>query len=200
MPEKGHPPILDFLGEESRRHFETVQKSLVAAGVAFKVDPTIVRGLDYYQRTVFEFTSDKIGAKSAIAAGGRYDSLVKDLGGPDVPGTGVAIGMERLMMLCPDMPAPNEKKIFIAALGEKARETASGLARDLRTAGLSCSLEYAERSLKSQLRKADKGGFSHVVILGDEELRKNEVQLKDFRKKTEEKIPIGELTSRLRGL
>lgn len=196
----GHPPILDFLGEESRNHFELVQKSLRSAGIPFKIDPTIVRGLDYYQRTVFEFTSDKIGAKSAIAAGGRYDSLVKDLGGPDVPGTGLAIGMERLLMLCPEITASGEKKVFIAALGEKARETASGLARDIRAAGIPCEMEYAERSLKSSLRKADKGSFPYVVIIGDEELRKGEVQLKDFRNKTEDRVRLDNLASRLRDL
>lgn len=196
----GHPPILDFLGNESRDHFAAVQKTLTAAGVPFKVDPTIVRGLDYYQRTVFEFTSDKIGAKSAIAAGGRYDSLVKDLGGPDIPGTGLAIGMERLLMLCPEAAKDEGKKVFIATLGEKARETASGLAREIRAAGIPCEMEYAERSLKSQLRKADKGSFPYVVILGEEELKKGEVQLKNFRNKSEDRVRLENLTSRLRDL
>lgn len=196
----GHPSILDFLGTESRDHFATVQKTLTTAGIPFKVDPTIVRGLDYYQRTVFEFTSDKIGAKSAIAAGGRYDSLVKDLGGPDIPGTGLAIGMERLLMLCPEVAVSAEKRVFIAALGEKARETASGLAREIRAAGIPCEMEYAEKSLKSQLRKADKGGFPYVVILGDEELKRGEVQLKDFRNKTEDRISLEGLALRLRHL
>lgn len=117
---KGHPDILDFLEKESKEHFEMVQKTLDEMKVPYKVNPKMVRGLDYYQRTVFEIISDKLGAQNSFVAGGRYDSLVKDLGGPDIPGTGFAIGLERLLMLLPEVKkGADEKKIYLAFFGKR---------------------------------------------------------------------------------
>lgn len=193
---QNHPDILDSLEKESLNHFESVKKILDRWKVSYQVNPKMVRGIDYYQRTVFEFISDKLGSKDAIAAGGRYDSLVKDLGGPDIPGTGFAIGMERLLMLLPDVQKKtNEKKVYIAHLGAEAKERAFEIATQLRNSGVTCELDFEDKSLKSQMRRADKLGSTHLVILGEEEMKKGFVQVKDFKTKEQTEIAIDEVVS-----
>ncbi|MDO8520183.1 MAG: histidine--tRNA ligase [Deltaproteobacteria bacterium] len=194
---KGHPAILNFLDPESAGHFSEVQSALKRAGVPFTVNPKMVRGLDYYQRTVFEFVSEELGAQSTLAAGGRYDSLVKDLGGPDIPGTGFAIGLERLLMLIPPAEKVSGKKVFIAFMGKEAQVKAQEIAMQLRAAGCAAEMDFEEKSLKSQLRRADKLVSTHVIILGEEELKKGEAQVKDFHAKTQANIPLKNLVSAL---
>lgn len=191
---EGHPVILDFLGDESRTHFELVQKILTSFKIPFEVNPRMVRGLDYYQRTVFEFTSAKLGAQSALAAGGRYDSLIKDLGGPDIPGIGFALGVERLLLLLPEkLEEKKSRKIFIAFLGGEARSRALLLACDLRNHGYQCEMNYDEKSLKSQMRWAEKLGSSHVVIVGENEIRQNRVIVKNYATKEQVEVCLDEL-------
>lgn len=185
---KNHPDILDFLQGESRDHFETVKKTLDELNVPYQVNPKMVRGLDYYQRTVFEFVSDKLGAQGTVAAGGRYDSLVCDLGGPDIPGTGFALGVERLLLLLPELAKPAVKKIFIACLGREARTEGEKIAADLRQTGIAAEIEADEKSLKSQLRRADKLVCTHVIILGDEELKSQKAQVKDLAAGTQQEV------------
>lgn len=192
---KGHPAILDFLDAESVAHFEEVQAALKRAGVPFTVNPKMVRGLDYYQRTVFEFVSDELGAQSTMAAGGRYDSLLKDLGGPDIPGTGFAIGLERLLMLMPPAEKVPGKKVFIAFMGKEAESKAAEISTQLRAAGIPAEMDFDEKSLKSQLRRADKLASTHVIVIGEDEIKNKRVQLKNFLKKSQEEIPWDRLIS-----
>ena len=194
---KNHPDILDSLEADSRRHFETVKKTLDELKVPYRVNPKMVRGLDYYQRTVFEFVSDRLGAQSAIAAGGRYDSLVKDMGGPDIPGTGFALGIERLLMLIPEPKKDDGKKIFVAFMGAAAQQKALQIASQLRQNGLLCEIDADESSLKSQLRRADKLKCTHVIILGDQELKEGKARVKDFSAKTQVDVPFAHIISTL---
>ncbi|MBI2340465.1 MAG: histidine--tRNA ligase [Deltaproteobacteria bacterium] len=196
---KDHPDILDFLEPESRAHFESVKKTLDELKVPYEINPKMVRGLDYYQRTVFEFVSDRLGAQAAIAAGGRYDSLVKDLGGADIPGVGFAIGIERLLMLIGEPKPIASKKIFVAFLGEAAHARAREVAFQIRQNGISCEIEADEKSLKSQLRKADKLACTHVIIIGEEELKQGMAQVKDFSAKTQTNVPLARIVSFFKG-
>ncbi len=191
-----HPVILDFLNDESLQHFKEVQNILTQMGIPFLVNPKMVRGLDYYQRTVFEFTCPKLGAQSAVAAGGRYDSLVKDLGGPDSPGVGFALGVERLLLLLPEkLEEKKNQKIFIAFLGEKARTEALTIASGLRIHSLECEMNYEVKSLKSQMRRADQIGSSHVIILGEDELKKGMAAVRNLNLKTQEEVSLQSLVN-----
>ncbi|MDP3938982.1 MAG: histidine--tRNA ligase [Deltaproteobacteria bacterium] len=201
----GAPSILDHVCAECRAHFEAVRALLDLNGVKYVVDPRIVRGLDYYVRTAFEATSSRLGAQNAVAAGGRYDGLVKALGGPDVPGLGFAIGMERLLALLPedaDVPSDRPSVAMVGAGSNEARQAAFLLADRLRRSGVAVGWGGG-RSLKSQLRRADKAGASYVIILGDEELEKDEVVLRDMRHQSQERVPrarVGDILLRRLGL
>lgn len=196
----GAPSILDHLCAECGSHFDGVRRRLDRIGVKAVVDPKIVRGLDYYVRTAFEATTDRLGAKNAVAAGGRYDGLVKALGGPDIPGIGFAVGMERLISLLPTglpIPADGPRVLLVGAGGDASREAAFALVDVLRRAGV--SIEWAgDKSLKAALRRADKIGAGFVLILGEEELARDEVALRDMRGQTQEKIPRAAVLETLR--
>jgi len=196
----GAPSILDHLCAECGAHFEGVRERLDRIGVKAVVDPRIVRGLDYYVRTAFEATTDRLGAKNAVAAGGRYDGLVKALGGPDVPGIGFAVGMERLVSLLPEglpIPADGPRVLLVGAGGEAPRAAAFALGDGLRRAGV--RLEWGgDRSLKAALRWADRIGADFVLILGDEELARDEVMLRDMRRQSQERIPRAAVAETLR--
>jgi histidyl-tRNA synthetase len=165
----GAPLLLDRLNHEDREHFEAVKRLLDAAGLAYEVDPTLVRGLDYYTRTVFEFTSDALGAQSGVGGGGRYDGLIEQIGGPPTPGCGWAAGVERMLLAAPPPPvAPPPLTLYVAYAGLEHREQAFRLAADARRAGHPARVELGGRSLKGQLRQADRAGARYVAILGDE--------------------------------
>ena len=165
----GAPRLLDRLSGEDREHFETVLGLLDAADVAYEIDPTLVRGLDYYTRTVFEFTSDALGAQSGVGGGGRYDGLIEQIGGPATPGIGWAAGVERMLLAANPPPvAPAPVDLYVAFAGAPFREPAFKLAADARRAGLAARLELAGRSLKGQLKQADRSGARYVAILGEE--------------------------------
>lgn len=201
----GAPSILDHICEECRTHFEEVRALLDLLGVKYVIDPRIVRGLDYYVRTAFEATSAHLGAKNSIAAGGRYDGLVKALGGPDMPGLGFAIGMERLISLLPghiEVPSDRPSVVMVATGIPEARRAAFALADRLRRSGIAVGWGGG-RSLKSQLRRADKGGALFVIILGDEELERGEVVLRDMGHQSQERVPrdrVGDILLRRLGL
>jgi histidyl-tRNA synthetase len=163
------PLLIDRLNDEDREHFETVTALLDGAGLAYEVDPTLVRGLDYYTRTVFEFTSDALGSQSGVGGGGRYDGLIEQLGGPPTPGMGWAAGVERMLLAADPPPtAPPPVDLYVAYAKPEYKDDAFRLAADARRAGHSALLELGGRSLKGQLKQADRTQARYVAILGDE--------------------------------
>jgi histidyl-tRNA synthetase len=196
----GAPRLLDRLCEGCRGHFEQVKAALDALGVAHRVDPRLVRGLDYYVRTAYEFTSDALGAQSAVAGGGRYDGLVETLGGPPTPGIGFALGQERLAMILEKngraAPARTPEVFFVSADAEGAVE-ALRRAAELRRAGIACDLDPRGGKLKAQFRQAERVGARHVVVLGGNEVRTGQAKLKDLRTRDEVPVALAELSARL---
>jgi histidyl-tRNA synthetase len=177
------PHSVDHLCEPCRTHFAAVERHLGAYGIPYRVSHRLVRGLDYYTRTTFEILAGNLGAQNAILGGGRYDGLVKQLGGPDRVGIGFAAGIERLVLAMPELCATlNEGRLFVAAMGEAARESALALLRELRHAGLEAHMEYDGRSIKSQMKRADRLGAAFALIIGDNELACGEVTVKDMRR------------------
>src|SRR5208337_3090469 len=178
--------------EACRAHFEAVKDYLEKLGTRYAVNPRIVRGLDYYMRTTFEVITDRLGAQNAIGGGGRYDGLVRDLGGPDVPAIGFAIGMERLIMLLQQENREQVRSpfVFIASLGEQPRARTFELVQQLRGRGLEAEMDYEGRSLKSQMRRADKSGARYVLIFGEDELMRRQIQLRDMRTKTQRVLSL----------
>jgi histidyl-tRNA synthetase len=162
------PRLLDRLDPTDREHFDVVTALLYDAGMPFEIDSTLVRGLDYYTRTVFEFESERLGAQAALGGGGRYDRLVEELGGPATPGVGWAAGVERILLASRDEPEP-QSGVYIALAKPGLADDALALARSLRDQGIRAEFEQAGRSLKGQLRQADRAGARYVAILGDEE-------------------------------
>jgi histidyl-tRNA synthetase len=174
------PLIGNFLSEEAEAHFEAVKEGLESVGVPYAVDERLVRGLDYYTLTVFEAKSAALGAQDTVGGGGRYNGLVEELGGPDLPGIGFGTGVERILLAA---NAPEEKPlldVFFVTLVPEARLPAFALAEALRAAGLSCDLDYADRSAKGQFRQADRAGARFSVVIGDEELAAGACSLRDM--------------------
>ncbi|HQZ46294.1 MAG TPA: ATP phosphoribosyltransferase regulatory subunit, partial [Usitatibacteraceae bacterium] len=176
------PKLLDHLGEGAARHFDGTRRLLEDAGVAFTVNPRLVRGMDYYNRTVFEWITDRIGAQSTIAGGGRYDGLFAMLGGKPTPACGFAVGMERIIlaMLACGQDAAQAPDAFVVHAGEAALREAWRLGERLRDAGLACVLG-AGGSFKSQMKKADASGARFAIILGDDEIAAGKLTLKALR-------------------
>ena len=193
------PRSTDYLCEECRKHFDTVQALLAEAGVPYIVNPKLVRGLDYYNRTTFEAISGAIGSQSAVVAGGRYDGLVETLGGASIAGTGFAIGVERIALAleAERFRIKTTPDVALIAMGEAALHTAIGLARGLRQANLRVELLSPERGLKALLRRADKIGAHHALILGANELAKGVVQLRDLKSSTQREVPLAETINAL---
>src|SRR4051794_22332453 len=161
------PRLLDRIAPDDAEHFAEVRALLDAAGVAYEVDPTLVRGLDYYTRTVFEFTSDALGAQSGVAGGGRYDLLAEQLGGPHVPGVGFAAGVERIMLSGEEEPPARGVDVFLAFEGDADMASLFGLLTRMRAEGVSAQMEQAGRSIKGQLKQADRLGARRTVIAAD---------------------------------
>jgi len=161
------PKLLDRLSPEDGEHFDAVRALLDAAGASYEVDPTLVRGIDYYTRTVFEFESERLGAQAALGGGGRYDGLVEQLGGPPTPGVGFAAGVERILLAAADDEPARDQRVFISHARDDARATAFEIARTLRARGLRVEMEQAGRSVKGQFKQADRIGADVVVILGE---------------------------------
>lgn len=175
------PAMVEHLCGECEDHFSRVRGYLQALAVPFRVNPRMVRGLDYYVRTTFELVTDQLGSQNAVAAGGRYDGLVESLGGPALPGIGFAIGLERLVLLKnQDLIAPDVPQLFIAALGEKALEQAFLLMSRLQAGGIGADMDYLGKSLKAQLRRADKLNAAYSLVLGEDELARGKAQLKNM--------------------
>jgi histidyl-tRNA synthetase len=193
------PKITDSLDQESKDHFAAVTAALDAAGVPYKLNPRLVRGLDYYTRTTFEFTHGGLGAQNALLGGGRYDGLSEAIGGPKAPGIGFAMGLDRLVLTLqatePNQDAaPPQVHAYIAPLGENLNAAALVLARELRRAGLSIELGDGSFRLKKSFETADKVA-RRIVILGEDELQSGILTVKDFSTGTQSKIPRAELAS-----
>ncbi len=180
----GAPKLIDYLGEESLAHFNGVQQILKDAGIPFEINPRLVRGLDYYNLTVFEWVTDKLGAQGTVCAGGRYDGLVGQLGGKATPACGFAMGVERLIALIKESggePAPKGTDVYVVHQGDAAARLAFRVAEGLRDNGIDVILHCGGGSFKSQMKKADASGAIFAVVIGDDEAAAGEVQLKALR-------------------
>jgi len=188
------PSMLDHLCDECRAHFAVLRRYLDALGIAYEVNPRIVRGLDYYTRTVFEFVSSALGAQSTVCGGGRYDGLVAELGGPPTPGVGFGLGLERFLMMVEKLAgdhAPPRRGIQAIALGEPARERLVAIAGALREqSGQPTFADWQDRKLTAHFKTADRNGARWAVILGDEELAKEEIVLRDLLARTDRRLPM----------
>jgi histidyl-tRNA synthetase len=196
------PSILDFLSDDDRAHFEGLKGALTALGVPFSVDPSIVRGLDYYTRTLFEVKGrgGQLGAQDTICGGGRYDGLVADLGGPAAPAIGFAIGIERLLMVMDEADAAPDSDVFVVTASPALRDDALLALRDLRSAGLSADADLRGNSLKSQMRRADKSGARVAVIVGEDERARGAVLVRNLEDKSQTEISLGSLGDHVRRL
>ena len=189
---QGAPVVIDYLCDECKEHFEKVQKYLDAQNIEYKINPQIVRGLDYYTKTVFEFVSNSIGAQGTVCGGGRYDGLVEELGGQHTASLGFGMGLERLMLLMEaqgcEFPQAEKPDLFIVALGEKATLKAVEIAKDMREEGFSALLDLNQRSVRAQMKYADKLGAKFNVVIGDNEVENKIAKLKNMQ--TGEEIEI----------
>ena len=176
------PKILDYLCEECNTHFEEVKECLTSTGVEFEVNPRIVRGLDYYTKTVFEFVSTSIGAQGTVCGGGRYDGLIEQLGGKPTPAVGYAAGIERLLMVMEqtgvEIPAAPAPTVYIAGMDADCRKKAFALASELRLSGVNAEVDLMERSVKAQFKYADKIGAKYVAVIGGNELAEGKANVK----------------------
>ncbi len=192
------PAMVDHLCNGCREHFGQVQTHLQNLAVPFTVNPRMVRGLDYYTKTTFEMVTGSLGAQNAVAAGGRYDQLIADLGGPALPGIGFAMGLERLALLIDDQKiAPARPDLFIATLGHTAETAGFTLLTNLQRQGVRAEMEYSGKSLKAQLRRADKLRARHVLILGEDELARGIAQLRCMDDSTQEEVALDEVEKHL---
>jgi len=188
------PSILDYLCTGCDSHFAKVQSLLNELNISFAINPRMVRGLDYYTKTAFEVKTNDLGAQNAVAGGGRYNGLVSFLGGPEVPGIGFAVGFERLVS-CLTRNGDNifRTDVFVAALGAGAQNLAFGLTNDLRREGVSAEMDYSDKSLKSQLKKADRLNSSFTLIFGDKEIEEKQVLLRNMQTKEQRFIPLDDM-------
>jgi histidyl-tRNA synthetase len=194
------PSILDYLCEDCRKDFAEVERQLVRLDIPYVVDKRLVRGLDYYTRTTFEIQTGSLGAQSAVTGGGRYDGLVKQLGGPDQPATGFAIGFDRLAEICGLQTADflNRNRLFVAALGEASQSKAFEWVCALGVEGIQAEMDFMDKGLKSQMKRADRLGATHVLILGENEIREGKALLRDMRTKDQTAIAIEHVVSRVK--
>ncbi len=198
------PEMGQFLCAECHEHFRAVQDNLKAIGIPFVLDKKLVRGLDYYTRTAFEVVSEHLGAQDALGGGGRYDGLAEDLGGDPTPGVGFGSGIERYLLAMKNqgVKIPEEKRldIFIASMGNEARLKGMELCLQLRQKGYICEQELLDRSLKAQLREAGKLNARYVALIGEDEIRKNVVTLKDMDGHSQQELPFGMMIQQIEKL
>jgi len=197
----GAPLLRDELCDECAAHYAEVRRILDAAGVTYVEDASLVRGLDYYTRTVFEVQAEGLGAQNAIGGGGRYDRLVEEFGGAPTPGLGFALGFERTLLALEaagvEIPAPPKAEVFVARAGESAALVVFEVTRALRDAGVAAEMDHQGRSLKAQLKVADRIGARAVVIIGDDELASASAVVRDMSSGVEERVPLGEIAGRV---
>ena len=195
------PKVLEYLCPECKAHFEELKGCLDALAIEYEVDPMIVRGLDYYTKTVFEIIANSEGYSGTVCGGGRYDGLLEQLGGPKLPGIGFGMGMERLLLIAElsgaQIPQPRNVEVYVAAMGEEARKVGFTLTAKLRGSGIKTEFDHVGKSFKAQFKYANKIGARFVAILGDEELERGEVKLKDMETGDEGYVPIAALGNRV---
>ena len=199
----GAPQLSESLGPDSRRHFQDVLSGLDECGITYRIEERLVRGLDYYTRTVFEIVSESLGAQNTIVGGGRYDGLVAEVGGEDLPAIGFAIGLDRLIEILPKDYRGERRdslRVLVVAAGGASPLEALKLAQEVRAAGIAASAEVRARSVKSALRRADRVGIDFVVLLGEEELERGQATIRDFRSGKQWPVARSELSSELRRL
>lgn len=190
--------MLDYICDDCRAHFEGVKKHLEALDIDYTVNPTIVRGLDYYTRTVFEFVSRDIGAQGTVCGGGRYDGLVPSMGGPEMPSLGFGLGLERLLLTLENQKGAFTQiqdsacDLYIAGLGEQAQLAAFRLVRDVRDGSLAAECDLAGRGLKAQMKYANKLGAKFTMVLGDDELSNNRAKVKNMETGELTDVSLGE--------
>ena len=193
------PKVSDFVCSECQKHFDKVKEYLEMAGLEYILNPRMVRGLDYYTRTAFEVVSYQLGSQNAVTGGGRYDNLFQEIGGLEIPGIGFAVGMERLVSLLPkDKVFVSYPHLFIAALGEEPFKEAYRMINQLHLDGIRAELDYEGKSLKSQMRRADKLKARYVLILGEDELKRGKAALRNMETKSQEEISIDKLSEILK--
>ena len=191
---KDAPLITDYLCDDCRGHFEQVKAMLDAADIPYELDPRLVRGLDYYTKTAFEIQVATIGAQSAVCGGGRYDGLIKEIGGESTPGVGFALGMERVFSALAaqgsDIETEDQLDVYLVVAGSECSAAAFRLADQLRRAGLTCEMDYADKSFKAQMKAANRLQAAWAVIIGEDELRAAAATVKNMGDGSQESIPL----------
>ena len=193
------PLLLDYLSPESAAEFACVQEFLGALGIAYNVNPRMVRGLDYYTGTTFEFIHEKLGAQSGIGGGGRYDGLMAELGGADISGIGFGLGVDRVLLACeaeglfdPELES-GQLKVYLIALGAQSKSATIKLLNDLRTAGIASDMAYGDRALKGAMKAADKSGAQYCVVLGENEISSGKFEIKEMKTGTVKEVTMSTL-------
>ena len=197
---KGAPDISDYWTSDDKSHFDEVCNLLKKIKIDYQLSPNLVRGLDYYTRTIFEITSNELGAQNAICGGGRYDELVENLGGKPTPGIGFAAGIERLLLASQSEHKPENIQIYIVGIGDSVRATLITLAENLRKNNFKTSFDYLRRSMKAQMREANKLGARYAIILGEDELKDKSVIIKDLSTSDQEKIALDLVEKHMKSL
>ena len=197
---KGAPDISDYWTSDDKSHFDEVCNLLKKIKIDYQLSPNLVRGLDYYTRTTFEITSNELGAQNAICGGGRYDELVENLGGKPTPGIGFAAGIERLLLASQSEHKPENIQIYIVGIGDSVRATLITLAENLRKNNFKTSFDYLRRSIKAQMREANKLGAQYAIILGEDELKDKSVIIKDLSTSDQEKIALDLVEKHMKSL
>lgn len=199
---KDAPEMLDYLCDDCQKAFDELKENLTAMGIDFVVNPRIVRGLDYYTKTAFEFVSNNIGAQGTVCGGGRYDNLCEELGGPPIPGIGFGLGIERLLMLMDangvEIPEPEPVNAFIVTMGDAARAAGLKLLRELHKEGISAQMDDLSRNVKGQFKYASRLRAKNTIVIGEDELARGVVQLKDMDKHEQREMPLKEIVEALK--
>lgn len=192
------PIIYEYLCDNCKEHFENLKSYLNYLGIKYEMEPYLVRGLDYYTKTAFEVISPELGSQDAIAGGGRYDLLSKELGGPNVPGVGFALGIERLMLILEkenyNFDEISKPFIYVAYLGSESQKIALSIAQNLRRKLIPCEVELLNRSLKSQMREADRQGARYVIILGEDEIKSGKCIFRDMKKAEQTEVELNKIS------
>ena len=188
----GAPKITDFLSDDASAHLSAVRGGLEALGISYEVDDGLVRGLDYYTMTVFEAKSQALGAQDSVGAGGRYNGLISDLGGPDLGGIGFGTGVERMLLAAASREADSGLDVYFVTLAPEARLPAARLAGALRAEGLSCDLDYGGRGTKGQFKQADRSGAAYAVVIGEDELARGTCNVRNMSSGEERSVPVAE--------
>ncbi|HWQ79699.1 MAG TPA: histidine--tRNA ligase [Anaerovoracaceae bacterium] len=200
---KGAPVMLDYLCDSCRDAFDDLKKNLDAMEIEYIIDPGIVRGLDYYTKTAFEFVSNRIGAQGTVCGGGRYDNLIETIGGPPVPGVGFGLGIERLLLLMEttgiEIPELENLDVFIAVMGDRAKLFGLKLLRDLRRQGVKAEMDSLGRNIKGQFKYADRLEANYTIIIGDNELDQNIVSVKDMRTSEQKQVSLQDIIKEIAG-